>query len=89
MTSREFCYWLQGFFEITKGATALTQDQSEIIQKHLSLVFLHEIDNSYGDKEHTDKLDKIHNSPPEYMLKPPHSYKDLYPQPQHDQRPRC
>lgn len=68
-----------------------------MIEKHLSLVFVHEIDPSYGDKVHTDKLNKIHNDPPEYMLKPPHSYKDLYAQ--HDEiddkinkqtpRPRC
>lgn len=61
MTSREFCYWLQGYFEIRKEADGLTQEQSEIIQKHLSLVFIHEIDNSYGDKEHTAKLNDAHN----------------------------
>jgi hypothetical protein len=60
MTSREFCYWLQGYFEINKGAGALTQEQSEIIQKHLSLVFIHEIDNSYGNAEHTAKLNAAH-----------------------------
>jgi hypothetical protein len=93
MTSQQFAFWLQGFFEISNEDTnytgELNRKQVQMIEKHLSLVFTHEIDPSHGPKEHTDKLDVIHNSPPEYMLKPPHSYKDLYPQPQHDQRPRC
>lgn len=70
MTSREFCYWLQGYFEINKGAAALTSEQSEIIQKHLSLVFIHEIDNSYGNKEHTEKLNNAHNILKEQDLRP-------------------
>lgn len=57
MTSRDFCYWLQGYFELTKvgsGPTPqtdpmwLTQDQTSCIQKHLNMVFYHEIDPSYG-----------------------------------------
>jgi hypothetical protein len=49
MTSREFCYWLQGFFEIS-GATyedELTSAQIKTIRDHLNLVFVHEIDPSY------------------------------------------
>ena len=65
MTSREFAYWLQGFFEISKEnpnfSGELNSAQVKMIEKHLSLVFVHEIDNSYGNKEHTDKLNKIHN----------------------------
>lgn len=101
MTSREFCYWLQGFLEISnkdpRYTGSLNREQVNMIGKHLSLVFIHEIDNSYGNKEHTDKLNDAHNGPPAYMLKPPHSYKDLYAQ--HDEiddkinkqslRPRC
>ena len=66
MTSREFCYWFQGFLEIRKSGPTppqglgLTADQVEMVEKHLSLVFLHEIDNSYGDKEHTAKLNAAH-----------------------------
>jgi hypothetical protein len=70
MTSRDFCYWLQGFFEIHKAGkpTAykmkhLDEDQIECIEKHLSMVFVHEIDPSYGDKEHQGKLNAIHSSP--------------------------
>lgn len=57
MTSREFCYWLQGFFEIS-GTTNLTDEQAKTVQKHLNMVFKHEIDPSYSDSE---ELNKIHN----------------------------
>ncbi len=62
MTSREFCYWLQGYFEIAGEIRAdpgctLTNDQVATIQKHLSMVFLHEIDPSYPD---SDKLSQVH-----------------------------
>ena len=43
MTSRDFVYWLQGFFEVS-GATTLTSEQSAVIKNHLNLVFKHEID---------------------------------------------
>lgn len=60
MTSREFCYWLQGLFELTDTST-LTERQVNLIKKHLQLVFIHEIDPSYGDKEVQEHLNKIHN----------------------------
>lgn len=47
MTSRDFVYWLQGYFEIMdpNGSTAfpLGPVQTECIRKHLQLVFKHEI----------------------------------------------
>lgn len=68
MTSREFCYWLQGFLEISnkdpRYTGSLNREQVNMIEKHLSLVFIHEIDNSYGNKEHVDKLNKAHNDQP-------------------------
>lgn len=62
MTSRDFCYWLQGFFEVAQP-NAINKEQLDMIQKHLSLVFVHEIDPSMGNKEHQNKLNKIHNDP--------------------------
>lgn len=69
MTSRDFCYWLQGFFEIVGGANplvdtgnSLTTVQIDIIKKHLALVFVHEIDPSAGDKKHQEVLNDIHNT---------------------------
>lgn len=67
MTSREFCYWLQGYFEIVRAhepgnrAPALTDRQTEMVRKHLALVFKHEIDQSYGDEKHQAELNAIHN----------------------------
>jgi len=43
MNSIDFCFWLQGFFEIT-DANSVTDKQVEIIKNHLNLVFKHEID---------------------------------------------
>jgi len=65
MTSRDFAYWLQGFFEIT-GTNKIDESQAEMIKAHLNLVFIHEIDPSIN-KQHTpeivDKMNKIHSKP--------------------------
>lgn len=39
MSPENFCYWLQGYFEIGKEET-LTKEQVEEIKNHLHLVFL-------------------------------------------------
>lgn len=42
MSPQEFCYWLQGFFELRDdhgGPTSISAAQAECIQKHLALVF--------------------------------------------------
>lgn len=61
MTSRDFCYWLQGFFEISK-AKELDTEEVSTIKKHLDLVFKHEIDPSIdkGDPKKKKDLDDIH-----------------------------
>lgn len=55
MTSRDFCFWLQGFFEIAQPMQ-LGPNEIELIEKHLAMVFIHEIDPSMP----SPKLDKIH-----------------------------
>jgi hypothetical protein len=64
MTSREFCYWLQGFFELQEGAgtpsIVLTAAQVQVVKNHLNMVFKHEIDPSLGPPEHQAKLDAAH-----------------------------
>lgn len=60
MTSRDFCYWLQGFFEITEPE-GVTPKELACIKKHLDLVFKHEIDPSMGNKQHQEKLNKVHH----------------------------
>lgn len=66
MTSRDFCYWLQGFFEIhaaDQQAIGITEQQVVCIQKHLSLVFVHEIDPSFPASQQ-GKLNEIHAGKP-------------------------
>ncbi len=64
MTSREFCYWLQGYFEICAANPAptsgLTATQAKSVKRHLNMVFAHEIDPSAGPPEVQEKLNKIH-----------------------------
>jgi len=43
MNSIDFCYWLQGYFEIS-DAKEITPTQLEVIKNHINLVFKHEID---------------------------------------------
>lgn len=37
MTPRDFCYWLQGMFELT-GAKNISRRQLTVIREHLDLV---------------------------------------------------
>lgn len=65
MNSRDFCYWLQGYFEIDRhsGMGGLEGRQIEVIRKHLDMVFVHEIDPQINS-EHDDmgaSLDAIHD----------------------------
>ena len=67
MSSRDFCYWLQGFFEIaSENAPALTlsNEQVELIKKHLDLVFIHEIDPEANKVSGKEKLDAVHGNKP-------------------------
>lgn len=61
MKSVEFCYWLQGLFELGKPA-ALTEEQTALVKQHLDMVFIHEIDPSYPETQ-KGALDKAHASP--------------------------
>ena len=66
MNSIDFCYWLQGHFEISE-TTELNEKQVEIIKNHLNLVFKHEIDGMYEK----DKLQDVHDGTAN-TSKPPH-----------------
>lgn len=63
MTSRDFAFWLQGFFEIS-GADALTMNAEQVamVKRHLSLVFIHEIDPSMGGKDKQEALNAAHGN---------------------------
>lgn len=65
MKATEFCYWLQGFFEITQVSHLrpdhLNEKQVEMIKNHLSLVFKHDIDPKTGPPEYQFELQNIHD----------------------------
>lgn len=67
MTSRDFVYWLQGFFELSDVTPdsfvidqSLTTTQIKAIKRHLAMVFAHEIDPGFGDSKKQELLTKIH-----------------------------
>lgn len=79
MKSHEFCYWLQGFFELRnagKEIGGLSKEQVDCVAGHLALVFKHEIDAKYGDEQHQAELNEIHIeiSPPDTFISPTSSH---------------
>jgi hypothetical protein len=60
MTSQSFCYWLQGLFELS-DVQQLNEKQTELIRRHLNMVFVHEIDPSQGTPEHQAELSALHD----------------------------
>ncbi len=77
MTSRDFCYWLQGAIELGTAEGGLSKEQLGCIKKHLDMVFRHEIDPSFGSNR--EDLEKIHEGSkkpqpfPRYPRFDPHS----------------
>ena len=65
MTSRDFCYWLQGYFEIFAKAelrnNVLTEAQVDIIKNHLKLVFIHEIDPEHAQTVSPQVAQSVHD----------------------------
>lgn len=61
MKSVEFCYWLQGLFELGNPAE-LNAQQTDLIKRHLDMVFIHDIDPSYPLLQQT-ALNSAHNPP--------------------------
>lgn len=59
MTSRDFCFWLQGHFELNPGAP-MTAEQVDMVKRHLALVFKHEIDPAMGGPEKQAELNVTH-----------------------------
>ncbi len=60
MKSVEFCYWLQGMFELG-NPQALNAEQTDMVKRHLAMVFKHEIDPSYP-KQQQAVLDALHGA---------------------------
>lgn len=68
MTSRDFCYWLQGYFELEASCEHHPKEyfdkkMTDTVKRHLALVFKHEIDPSIdgGKKPLAEELQKIHD----------------------------
>lgn len=74
MTARDFCYWLQGYFEVLGKAEAppdtayalkgLNPAQTECVRRHLDMVFAHEIDPAAGGPHVQAKLNAMHHGLP-------------------------
>lgn len=84
MTARDFAFWLQGFFElqqVDEKKLSISDSQAAMIQRHLNLVFVHEIDPSIdgGDSAKKHILDATHHWVP----------LNLNPPPQPGSMPRC
>lgn len=76
MTSRDFCYWLQGWFELNETIDhreGASKETLQMIKNHLNLVFKHEIDPSMGDEKYQDVLNQIHSPSP--SIKPSNPFK--------------
>lgn len=63
MTSRDFCYWLQGFLELRSlqegQRNEMSAEQVDCVRKHLNMVFYHDIDPSFP-KEQQQTLTELH-----------------------------
>ncbi len=75
MTSVNFCYWLQGLFEL-QNPLQLDETQTKLIRQHLALVFKHEIDPAMGDEKHQKELNDIHSGA--FPLNAPFSSGDIH-----------
>lgn len=62
MKSTEFCYWLKGLFDLA-DPKELDEHQTDLVKRHLSMVFYHEIDPSYPPEQQKPLLD-IHEGMP-------------------------
>lgn len=63
MTPENFCYWLQGQFELHGTSTGLSKRQAKTIANHLNLVFEHCLDKKVdkGDPATKKKLQDLHD----------------------------
>ena len=59
MKAEHFCFWLQGFFELS-DVKELSEREIDIIKKHLNMVFIHDIDPKMGSAKHQAELNDAH-----------------------------
>jgi hypothetical protein len=75
MQSRDFCFWLQGFFELNDNTSPITARQAALISKHLDLVFAHE-----GQALLRQQPAKIPEPPPTPVRHPPEPTREAPPE---------
>ena len=61
MTAENFCYFLQGYLELSDTKT-ISKEQLAKIKGHLKLAFRDDIDPSMGNEAHQEILNNIHNT---------------------------
>lgn len=75
MKTTEFCYWLQGLFEVADPKT-LDERQVSLIKAHLNMVFHHDIDPSYP-ADQQGALNALHTGKP--PVQPPRPQASPFP----------
>lgn len=68
MQSRDFAFWLQGYFELGGGAEGLTKDQVELVKTHLSLVFRHDPAMEHDKPATPTPKDPFYNPKPPVLI---------------------
>jgi hypothetical protein len=58
MNTQDFCYWLQGFFELS-GEDNLTPQQVKVIKEHLQLAFKKETTETVKKESIDEFLDRM------------------------------
>ena len=61
MKATEFCFWLQGLFELAEPKS-LDEQQTDLIRRHLAMAFLHDIDKQAPESEQ-EALNNLHLRP--------------------------
>jgi hypothetical protein len=85
MQSRDFCFWLQGFFELSGEVTAISVEQSAMIRRHLDMVFHHEIVPQTPGVQARER--SVPTSVPPFPTAPPEPKRDPVREPNEPQQP--
>lgn len=70
MKSRDFVFWLQGYFELSRSVNGLDAGQANMIQQHLRMVFAHDPDISATPRQTLPPAAYGSLGPPNNQLQP-------------------
>ncbi|HEX4197446.1 MAG TPA: hypothetical protein VHZ26_08390 [Caulobacteraceae bacterium] len=87
MQSRDFCFWLQGFFELSGEGDAISAGQAAMIRRHLDMVFAHEIAPRRPAADLRERPARPGPTPPGPVA-PPAPHPDPAPAPRDEPGPR-